>query len=221
MKTKLRIINDDVSNDIYVADGNIYCNSEEIKFSNYHDINEPVTSKDLTSILESSPLALINNIIDPDFRPIYNDSDIKYVKTKYSQIVCNNPSEEIKILEVDPKRFRSTSNLLGGSIDLDFVSFENSITFDLLGDEEYTSIVNLSDIKGTYGMAEICIKYSIGDNIYSYNTLIDIFGGNVIEEIEDLVVLEYINMVLHVYPKSETINECIISNCRVSYGNRI
>ena len=70
-------------------------------------------------------------------------------------------------------------------------------------------------------MAEVCIKYSIGNLIYSYNTMIDVFGGNVIEEIEDLIILEYINKVLHVYPKSENIGECIISNCRISYGNRI
>ena len=143
----------------------------------------------------------------------------------YSRIINNNPQEEdsykIHNIEVDPRKTRSTSNLLGDKVVLDFVEFENSITFDLLSDSEYTSIVNLSDIKGTYGMAEVCIKYSIGDNIKSYNTIIDIFGGNVIEEIDDVVVLEYIGKVLKAIPKSNTISECIINNCRVTYGNRI
>ena len=216
-KVKLRIVDNDQENDIYVNSGIIYCDGQEIKFSDYpNSIDEPVTSLSLTKKLEDYDDIRISLLAE------YSISDIEYVKSMYSQIVCNNPSEEeIKNIEVDPRRLRSTSNLLGEHVDLDFISFENSITIDLLNDEEYTGIVNLSDIQGTYGIAEVCIKYSIGNLIYSYNTMIDVFGGNVIEEIEDLIILEYINKVLHVYPKSENIGECIISNCRISYGNRI
>ena len=184
-KVKLRIVDNDQENDIYVNSGIIYCDGQEIKFSDYpNSIDEPVTSLSLTKKLEDYDDIRISLLAE------YNISDIEYVKSMYSQIVCNNPSEEgIKNIEVDPRRLRSTSNLLGEHVDLDFISFENSITIDLLNDEEYTGIVNLSDIQGTYGMAEVCIKYSIGNLIYSYNTMIDVFGGNVIEEIEDLTTL--------------------------------
>lgn len=224
MDTKLRIVdNNNSTADIYINDG-LYCDNNEVLFSGYTSIYEPVTISELTRKLEN------HNVVDifPEInqlilQSIYNEKDVEYVKSMYSEIINNNPQEEDNRnkIEVDPRKTRSTSNLLGDRIVLDFVEFDNSITFDILGDSEYTSIVNLSDLSGNYGMAEVCVKYSIENSIGSYNTIIDIFGGNVIEEIDDIIVLEYIGKVLKVIPVSDTVNECIINNCRVTYGNRI
>ena len=225
MKTKLRIIDKNAESDIF-TNHELYCDGSEVLFAGYSSLYEPVTVSELTRKLEDNNNTInIIQIIEDLSNNSYSIEDIEYVKSMYSKIINNSPEEEdsnkIYNIEVDPRKTRSTSNLLGDKVVLDFVEFENSITFDLLSDSEYTSIVNLSDIKGTYGMAEVCIKYSIEDNIRSYNTIIDIFGGNIIEEVDDIITLEYIGKVLKVIPKSNTISECIINNCRITYGIRI
>lgn len=145
---------------------------------------------------------------------------IEEVDKKYIELFGDNSdaTEEINFL-------LSTNNLadteIEASIDLikGFDSYTNTVSLN--------ELINYSTKSGTSGRVSLTVLYSIQDTIRSHNTMFEAFNydslqnlqiENMIEDIDGLVQLEYINGVIKVIPISKDVDECIINNCTVIYG---
>lgn len=121
---------------------------------------------------------------------------------------------------------------------VDFLS-DNTITTELIEPNTYTDTVDLKPIlseklsKNKGFKLDISIKYSINegnpdlDGIYCYDTTINgisfnkekVEFNNFIQTIgNNQVKLEYLKGIIKVFPLSDKIKDCIISNCLITYG---
>ena len=105
------------------------------------------------------------------------------------------------------------------------------------GVDSYTNSLDLSELieyssyPGVSCRLDLSIKYSKVENsivsVYDYFTIIKAFEydkdrnlviEDTIEDIGDLIRIEYFNGTLRLFPKSPKISECIINDCTVIYG---
>lgn len=127
--------------------------------------------------------------------------------------------------ETDGKTFYNSSKII-----VDFLS--KSISIDLMTDDSYTNTVSLVPIiehqktPGLTAKADLSIKYSKGNETCASDLTFEAFRyigstlstKNYVRDINSEVLVEYLDGVIRVIPKSSQINECIISNCVVTYG---
>lgn len=117
---------------------------------------------------------------------------------------------------------------------IDFLT--DSVVINLVTTDHYTNVLDLNKLlissvnKDTSCKIDVSLEYTKSTDpevIYSHSTTFEGFNyenskfnrSNFIEEVEDCVAIEYIDGVLRVIPTALEINECIISNCTVTYGN--
>lgn len=117
---------------------------------------------------------------------------------------------------------------------IDFLT--DSVVINLVTTDHYTNVLDLNKLlissvnKNTSCKIDISLEYTKSTDpevIYSHSTTFEGFNyensklnrSNFIEEVESCVAIEYIDGVLRVIPIALEINECIISNCTVTYGN--
>lgn len=145
------------------------------------------------------------------------------------------------IERVDDKYRELFGDGLNAGEELSFLSSTNSLmekesqeSIDLIkGFDSYTNTVSLNELisystePGLNCRVDLTILYSKDGEIYNHNTMFTAFDYsehqllniyNTIENINNLVQLEYINGVIKVIPISQEVNECIINNCTVIYG---
>lgn len=107
----------------------------------------------------------------------------------------------------------------------------NAIKYD---SDSYTNTLNLDDLinnsahSGISSKVDLTIQYSKGSSIINHDTAFEAFrfgddnnleSNNFVEDINSDVILEYINNTIKVMPNSDDVNECIIRNCTITYGN--
>lgn len=183
-------------------------NSEVLK----EEIPTIAQRKDGDNTLVADGISFINDI---------TSDQVSLINTNYSSIFGGNDKNGFDLIKY------SANN----SIDLSGKSFTTYIIS--AGSDVYTDTVNFNGIirhcvsKGLSGTANVDIRYSIRDNVYSGNIVFEVFSydnemklciRNFIQEIDNKVQAEFIEGVLRVYPLNSTINECIINNCILTYA---
>lgn len=182
----------------------------KIKFSS--STNNPIayidSSDPLSGYLASNPEGI-------------SEEDKESFRNQYKEILDNMTKNEIYI-------YNSSRNVI------DFI--DNSIVINIIkyNSDIYTNTVSLDNIlnhsayPGLSGKVDVTIQYSRNDgNIVNYDTTFEAFKfnssnlekNNFVEDINSEVILEYTNNTIKVLPNSENINECIIRNCTITYGN--
>ena len=117
---------------------------------------------------------------------------------------------------------------------VDFLS-DNTITAELIDPNNYSNTVDIKPILGNKIFnnksfkVDISVKYSIGDDIYIYDTTINSINiiretgkieyNNTIQTLKNHIHLEFLNGIIRVFPIADNITDCIISNCLITYGN--
>ena len=116
---------------------------------------------------------------------------------------------------------------------------DNQIIMDLVDKDEYTNSVSLKkyidkSIKaGLSGKIDLSIEYSKEGNIFGKDFTFEAFNYEKLEDDNNPqlniknrtfninsneVIVEYLDGVIKVLPQSKSIDECIISNCLLTYG---
>ena len=146
--------------------------------------------------------------------------------------------EHSDIIQMFKNMKESKTVYLYNSSELVFDILNDSVTMDLVGPDQYTSTLSLENlfkrasVGGISAKVDLSIKYSKANQIYSHNMVFEAFkfpntpeeivrytGNNFIKLIDDEVSVEYIDNILRVVPNDSDIDECVISNCTVTYGN--
>lgn len=127
----------------------------------------------------------------------------------------------------ETRLFRSGKNpidILNGTTVINLINCDSDI---------YTNCVNLVELirhassKQLSAKVDLSIQYSKNNKVYTRDLVFKAFDNSndkvniydFINEIERDVIIEYINGVVKVLPMSDNIDEFIISNCTVTYGN--
>ena len=140
---------------------------------------------------------------------------------------------EKKVEETIGELMDNTGTRSVGSYSVDLL--ENSRVIELVNGTLYTDTINFNELMrkvqaiGISCVAEVSVSYTILDIIYKGSFTFKPFEyisddtievRNMISKIgDDKVQAEYFNGILRVIPVSSEINECIIDNCTVTYGN--
>lgn len=176
------------------------------------------TENYLESYIPYKPMKVINitgnNVID---------EDINAIELEFNDILKNMNVTELYLYNSSGK----VIDLLDKSISIDIITPGDNTYTDSINLSSYISNLLVSSSKTTEILLTVDVKYTIGSDIYSYNTRFNISSvvNNELNK-EDIVKvnkdisIEYINNELRVYPINEDINECIISYCNliISYG---
>ena len=199
-----------VTERIYISNPTDFDNSEKKKKK-----DKPTEYIDLiNSSDESLGITITNSSQD-----ISEEKKTEF-RDKYKQILDDMNKNEVYI-------YNSSRNTV------DFI--DNSVIFNAIeyDSDSYTNILSLNELvsnfvhPGVSCKVDLTIQYSKGENIINYDTTFEAFKYNdttldnsgFIEDINSEVILEYSNNVIKVMPKSRNINECIIRNCTLTYGN--
>ena len=199
-----------VTERIYISNPTDFDNSElKIKKNKPTEYIDLINSSD-----ESLGITITNSSQD-----ISEEKKTEF-RDKYKQILDDMNKNEIYI-------YNSSRNTV------DFI--DNSVIFNAIeyDSDSYTNILSLNELvsnfvhPGVSCKVDLTIQYSKGENIINYDTTFEAFKYNdttldnsgFIEDINSEVILEYSNNVIKVMPKSRNINECIIRNCTLTYGN--
>ena len=127
--------------------------------------------------------------------------------------------------EADGKTFYNSSKVI-----VDFLS--KSISIDLMTEDSYTNTVSLLPViekhktSGLTAKVDLNVRYSKENVIYSRELTFEAFKyegstfntESFIKKLNSDIFIEYLNGVIRVIPESPLVNECIISNCIVTYG---
>lgn len=163
-------------------------------------------------------------------------SDNEHLNEIYN-LYSNMNSSEIYLYSTS----KNVVDILNDSITIDIIPYNSDIytnTVDLMNLITYSISPNIStkiDLGIQYSKNEM--RYENGANkehvvvneekLYSkettfagpsYNSEGKLVSKDYIEQINNDVVIECINNVIRVVPKSTNIDECIISNCTITYG---
>ena len=94
---------------------------------------------------------------------------------------------------------------------------------------DLTELLNHSLIPNLQAKLDLTYLYSIGNSIYGGDVTINLFSinskTNEIEKLNQIVekdnniVIEYINGILKILPKSTSVGEYIINDAIITYGN--
>lgn len=165
------------------------------------------------------------------------NNDNEYLKKIYN-LYNNMNSSEIYLYSTS----KNVVDILNNSITIDVIPYNSDIytnTLDLVGLMNYYISPEISakiDLGIQYSKSET--RYEKDQNnelitvteekLYSKETTFSInlsnnqegklISSDYIEEIGTDIVIEYINNIIRVIPKTVNIDECIISNCTVTYG---
>lgn len=171
-----------------------------------------------------------------------------YTVSPSNEIIINRESdlenleslkvEHSDIIQMFKNMKESKTVYLYNTSELVFDILNGSVTMDLVDSDQYISTLSLENlfkrvsVSGVSAKVDLSIKYSKNNQIYSHNMVFDAFkypntpdeivrytGNNFIKLINDEVNVEYIDSVIRVVPDNPEIDECIISNCTVTYGN--
>ena len=182
--------------------------------------------------VSSGPIDIINSTTDTDSSGTVTGVAVstrvvpspqlkeQFINT-YKNILGSMTGNEIYI-------YNSSRNIV------DFIN--NSIVINAIkyDSDSYTNILNLDDLvnnsahSGISSKVDLTIQYSKGSRIINHDTAFEAFrfgddneieSNNFIEDINSDVVLEYFNNIIRVIPSSDDVNECIIRNCTITYGN--
>ena len=158
---------------------------------------------------------------------IEDDEDLESFRVEHSDII---------------KMFKymkdSKTVYLYNTSELVFDILNDSVTMDLVDSDQYISTLSLENLfkkvvaKGVSAKVDLSIKYSKDNQVYNHNMVFEAFnypdtpseiaeytGNNFIKLVNDEVSIEYVDSVIRVVPGNPEIDECIISNCTVTYGN--
>lgn len=168
----------------------------------------------------TKPDSLTDSIFEEQWEFIF--SDIPNGENIKKQIENMASNEEIYLYNTSKKEF----DLLGNdSNSINLINFDSDIYTNLV---DIKSIINrLVLSKDTSAKVDLSIQYSIGSDIYNFDTTFSGFSinnkvikfNNFIQNVNDSIMIEITNGVIRLFPINESIKECIISNCVVTYGN--
>lgn len=140
---------------------------------------------------------------------------------KYKPILDNMTENEIYIYNSSKSIVDFVNNsLIINAIKFNSDSYTNMLSLDKL--------VSKSAQPNISGKVDLTIQYSKENKIISYDTTFEAFrfkeSGEIesiefIEEINSDIILEYSNNIIRVIPIVNNIDECIIRNCIITYGN--
>lgn len=181
-------------------------------------VNSKNDSVQETGYYTVSPGKEITNNIEPD---------LESYKVEHSDII-----------QMFKNMKESKTVYLYNSSELVFDILNDSVTMDLIDSDQYTSTLSLENlfkratVSGVSARVDLSIKYSKNNQIFSHNMIFEAFrfpntpeeiveytGNNFIKTVNNEISIEYIDNVLRVVPDNSDIDECIISNCTVTYGN--
>lgn len=233
-ESSLTYLDDDIQKDIY---------NSSSKFRPIHitELNNRLVHRDwnivgrkfLSEDEENFLLSIKNNLDNYiPFRPektinITNsnvsEDDIKNVELEFNDILKNMNVTELYLYNSSEK----VIDLLDKSISIDIISPGDNTYTDSISLSSYINDLLINSSNATKVLLTIDIKYTIGSDIYSYNTKFNIIsveedklvGEEIIKSNKDISI-EYINNELRVYSINDNINECIISYCNlmINYG---
>lgn len=143
------------------------------------------------------------------------------------------PSEVTAFTNEYMKTISTSSFYSSSKITVDIL--ESSITVDLINKNTYTNTISLQTIEkktakpGISGKIDLTVKYTKNYRIFGQDLTFEAFKYNDSEinpESSKLdfvstlgdVRVEYTNGVIRVIPESTDVDECIISNCILTYG---
>lgn len=156
-----------------------------------------------------------NSEINVDYTP--SESDLSTFNSAYKNIIEMLNSEDNVYL----------FNTSKYSVDI----LSDSVTFDVVSRNSYTNTVSLENLynyssnPSITAKVDISIRYSKNDEIYTHDLTFEAFRkegdvkNNITDYSNDDVILEYLGNVIRVIPGNNEVDECIISNCTVTYGN--
>lgn len=107
---------------------------------------------------------------------------------------------------------------------------KNTVTYNILNysSDVYTNTLSLNQLHydlaypNCRGQVELSVQYSKNNRVYNHDIIFEITSGrknNFKKEINKDVVVEYIDNIISVISISNEVDECIISNCTLTYGN--
>jgi hypothetical protein len=135
----------------------------------------------------------------------------------------------LKMKENDGITLYSSSKVV-----VDFLN--NSITVDLIADDEYTNTISLVNVekklakKNLSAKIDLTVNYTKNGELFGQDLTFEAFRysgasnnivanrNNFISYVNNEVVVEYIDGIIRVIPDSSNIDECIINNCVLTYG---
>ena len=170
---------------------------------------------------------LVNYYIKVDTE--WTDSDLSIFNENYEKLMSSTK----QIIDISGKEVDFSNeyfNTLLSSLDL--VSKRTTLDLIRLGSMEYKNIINLNgllhlDIEGQVescsGYIRMGIDYSVSGEVFTKNInfiAFDYKDGN--QESDFLIedpdfTLEYLDNCIRVFPKHDSISECIISYCYLTY----
>ena len=146
----------------------------------------------------------VNNIFDSIFEDQRGERELKIFRSTKNNIDIVN--EIITIPVLDSKKTSTYTNVL-----------------------DLTELLNHSLIPNLQAKLDLTYLYSIGNSIYGGDVTINLFSinskTNEIEKLNQIVekdnniVIEYINGILKILPKSTSVGEYIINDAIITYGN--
>lgn len=161
----------------------------------------------------------------------------KYLKEIYN-LYNNMNSSEIYLYSTS----KNVVDILNNSITIDVIPYNSDIytnTLNLVSLINYHISPKISakiDLGIQYSKSEVRYEKGQGDKLVaiteeklyskettfsansSYNQKGELISEDYIEEVGTDIIIEYIDNIIRVIPKSANIDECIISNCTVTYG---
>ena len=156
-----------------------------------------------------------NSEINIDYTP--SESDLSIFNNTYKDIIKMLNSEDNVYL----------FNTSKYSVDI----LSDSVTFDVVSRNSYTNTVSLENLynhssnPNITAKVDVSIRYSKNNEIYTHDLTFEAFRkegdvkNNITDYSNDDVILEYLGNVIRVIPGNNEVDECIISNCTVTYGN--
>lgn len=173
----------------------------------------------------SDPIAYINSSNSSSGYSASNPSGIseeekELFRTEYKEILDGMAKNEIYI-------YNSSKNIIdfvNNSVIINAIKYDSDIYTNTLSLNE---LLNNSSYPGISGKVDVTIQYSKDNFIVNHDVTFEAFkfsddkltNNNFIEDINSEVIFEYTNNIIKVLPKSNDIDECIIRNCTITYGN--
>lgn len=188
------------------------------------------------------PVDLLSNMTEDDI--IDFDSGI-YKKPEDKELVeisdAGIPLKQIDTIikyynEIEAMNETGITLYNSSKIVIDFIN--NSVSLDLLGKDEYTNTISLVGIEkkqsrpGVSAKIDLTISYTKDEVVYKEDlnfealnyieedSLPKLQRNNFISQVGNgEILVEYIDGIIRVIPASDLVDECIISNCIMTYGN--
>ena len=189
-----------------------------VRLSSMGSKNSYVYSSTYTSGTSGGTFSLCDTLMDSETMSTFN-------KEIYNNVIKMKESEDITIY--------NSSKMVINIID-------ESIAIDLVDDDQYTNTISLDGIErkiskaNLSGKIDLTVKYTKGGVIYGQDLTFSAFKysndvnspeltredfvSSLGQTSDPDVMVEYIDGVIRSISESEDVDECIISNCVLTYG---